>query len=432
MKFLRAPILILFVYSSNLMATELPVEHRWSSFEAATLKSLWIGNLILKPKTDKTNRVANNPLAVELGHKLFFDTRFSRNGKISCASCHKPEKYFTDGLDTAKGIKMLARNAPTIVGSSQHTWFFHDGRADNLWSQALGPLENALEHGGNRNQFAHIIYNDAAHRKTYELIFGKMPNISNKKRFPKNAGPVKDKRSRQAWSQMTKADKKTITDIFVNIGKVIAAYESQLQPAASRFDNYVKALMQKNLQEMEKQLSINEVKGLRIFVSKAQCTVCHSGPMFTDKGFHNISIPPRKSQTGKNLKHDWGRYKGAQQVLKSPFNCRSEYNDALKSKNEKDCDELEYMVMDSHETQGAMKTPSLRNVAKTAPYMHGGQFKTLVEVIKHYDNPPPVTFRKSELFLNFDLDEKEVAQLEAFLKSLNSPINAAPKWLVAP
>lgn len=437
MRLLKSSIKLLtfFICSTNFMAAELPTEHRWSDFELATLKTLWLGNL--KLETDKSNRVANNSVAVELGHKLFFDTRLSRNGEIACVSCHQPDKYFTDGLDTAKGIKKLTRNAPTIVGSRQHTWFFHDGRADSLWSQALGPLENALEHGGNRSQYAHIIFNDAALRKTYELIFGVMPNISNNKRFPKNAGPVKDKSSNQAWKGMANADKKIITDIFVNIGKVIAAYESQLQPAASRFDNYVKAIIEQDTLQVQTQLSLSEVKGLRIFISKAKCTVCHSGPMFTDKGFHNISIPPRKIQIGKDktvkeLKHDWGRYKGAQQVLKSPFNCRGNYNDTLESSSASNCDELEYMVMDQHETQGAMKTPSLRNVAKTAPYMHGGQFKTLAEVIKHYDNPPPVKFRKSELFLNFDLDDNEVEQLEAFLKSLNSPIDAKAKWLTAP
>lgn len=423
-------ILTLLSYSYNLLAMELPAEHRWSAAEIAMLKTLWIGNL--KSESDKTNRVVSNPIAIDMGHKLFFDKRISANGKIACANCHQPDKYFTDGLDTAQGLAKVARNAPTIIGSSQHIWFFHDGRADNLWSQALGPLENELEHGANRAQLAHIVFNDVALRNQYEKIFGKMPDISNKKRFPSKAGPVKDQLANKAWKKMTKADQKTITDIFVNVGKVIAAYETQLQPAASRFDHYVKALMKNDSQQMQKQLSTDEVKGLRIFVVKAKCTVCHSGPMLTDKGFHNISVPPRKDEAGKNLKHDWGRYKGARQVLKSPFNCRGSYNDAALNGETKSCDELEYMVMDSHETQGAIKTPSLRNVAKTAPYMHAGQFKTLRDVIEHYDNPPPVTFRKSELFLNFNLEEQEIQQLEAFLKSLSSPIDAPSKWLKAP
>jgi len=419
-------LLFLVSCSANLLAIELPVEHRWTKSEIAMLKTLWIGNL--KSGKDKTNRVDANPVAIDMGHKIFFDKQFSVNGKVACASCHQPDKYFTDGLDTARGIGKTSRNAPTIVGSSQHTWFFHDGRNDSLWSQALGPLENELEHGGNRNQFAHIIFNDPALRKSYEKLFGKMPDISDTKRFPQHAGPVKNKSASVAWKAMNKKDRNTITTIFVNTGKVIAAYEAQLQPAASRFDNYIKALKEKNPQEMQKQLTTDEVKGLRVFVTKAKCTVCHSGPMLTDEGFHNISAPPRKDESGNNLKHDWGRYKGSRQVLKSQFNCRSNFND----NKDKSCDELEYIVMDRHETQGAMKTPSLRNVAKTAPYMHAGQLKTLNDVIKHYDNPPAVTFRQSELFLNFDLDEQEVKQLELFLKSLNSEIDAEPKWLIAP
>lgn len=435
MKFPGGFVLLLSIMSC-LQASELPVEHRWSASEIALLKSLWIGNL--KHKVDETNRVVTNLEVIKLGHKLFFDKRFSLDGKVACSSCHHPNKYFTDGLATAKGIANVTRNTPTIVGSSQHTWFFRDGRADSLWSQALGPLENVLEHGGNRTQFAHIVFNDRLLRQSYEDVFGKMPDISNLKRFPEHAGPVENKAASQAWQNMRRQDKKIITDIFVNLGKALAAYETQLQPAASRFDFYIRALVENNTTEMQKHLSIQEVKGLRVFLSKAKCTVCHSGPMLTDNGFHNISVPARVNQNNTDqadkagIKNDWGRYIGARQVLKNPFNCRSQYNDAAGQQGIKNCDELEYIVMDQHETQGAMKTPGLRNVAKTAPYMHAGQYKTLREVIEHYDNPPPVTFRKSELFLNFDLDEQEVDNLEAFLKTLNSPINAAPELLVSP
>lgn len=291
----------------------------------------------------------------------------------------------------------------------------------------MGPLENPLEHGGNRNQFAHIIFSDPILRKEYTLLFGSIPDISDSKRFPKHAAPVKNKSLSKAWHDMAKGDQKIITDIFVNIGKVIAAYETQLQPAPSRFDNYVKTLLENNNTDTPNKLSDTEVKGLQLFIGKGKCTTCHSGSMFTDKGFHNISVQPRIPE-----KYDWGRYTGAKQVVKSHFNCRSEYNDTPLENGVKQCDELEYMVMDRHETFGAMKTPSLRNVSRTAPYMHAGQYKTLRDVIKHYNDPPKLTNRQSALFLDIDLNEEELNQLEAFLHTLDSAISANKILLAKP
>ena len=402
---------VLIMQSMPILATEV----NWSAQEMAMLKSLWIGSN--KPDKDLSNAIVENPVAISLGHKLFFDTRFSANGKISCSSCHKPDKFFSDGIDIGEGLKKVSRNTPTIVGASQNTWFFHDGRNDSLWSQAMGPLENPLEHGGNRNQFAHIINSDPELRNEYIQLFGTLPNISNIKRFPMHAGPVKNKSTLNSWQGMKKPDQKIITDIFVNIGKVIAAYETLLQPAPSRFDKYVNALLKNNQSEMDKQLTEKEVKGLKLFINKGNCTTCHSGSMFSDNGFHNISVQPRIKG-----KFDWGRYTGAKQVVNSPFNCRSEYNDAPKNQGDKPCDELKYIIMDRHETFGAMKTPSLRNVSKTAPYMHAGQYKTLRDVLKHYNDLPPLTNRQSELFLNLNLNEEELDQLEAFLHTLDSSI----------
>lgn len=412
---------LLISLSTFIQANELAKAHQYTDQQLAILKTLWISSA--KQTSEPSNRVLNNKAAINLGHKIFFDKRFSKNNQVSCASCHHPDKYFSDGFETAKGISTVNRNAPTIVGSSHGTWFFHDGRSDSLWAQALGPLENEQEHGGNRGQYAKLIYTDPVLRAKYEAIFGIMPDLNDNKRFPDHAGPVRDKNAAQAWKGMQQADQDIITDIFVNTGKAIAAYETQLQPAPSRFDNYINALMQNDINKMEKQLSTDELKGLRLFIGKANCTICHIGPMFTDNGFHNISIPARK---GKQF--DWGRYTGAKQVLKSPFNCRSHYNDA---KN-KSCDELEYIVLNGHETLGAIKTPSLRNVTKTAPYMHAGQYKTLHEVIKHYNDPPAVQNRQSELFPDIELNEQEMKQLEAFLHSLNSEIDAEPALLVAP
>lgn len=398
-----------------------PDLHQWSAEERFHLQRLWIEGLDSQP--DRSNRVVEDPAAIGLGHRLFFDRRLSADGSIACASCHKPESYFTDGLDVAEGLSQTDRNTPTVVGASHSLWFFHDGRSDSLWSQALGPLENEREHGGNRARCAHLVFEDPKLRAGYEAAFGPMPDITDRKRFPPSAGPVADKSAAKAWQAMAKADRELITAIFVNIGKALAAYQTRLQPAPSRFDNYVASLSKGDQVSAGEQLSEEELKGLRIFLNKGNCILCHSGPLFTDKGFHNISVPAREGKA-----YDWGRYTGGQQVVKSPFNCRGEFNDA----ENKACQELEYIVLEKNETLGSMKTPSLRNVAKTAPYMHAGQYKTLREVIEHYNDPPPLKYRISDLFLDVDLNEQEMIQLEAFLKSLNSDIAADPAYLGPP
>lgn len=178
---------------------------------------------------------------------------------------------------------------------------------------------------------------------------------------------------------------------------------------------------------MHKSLTPLEENGLRIFVREARCITCHSGPLFSDQGFHNISVQPEDGHP-----HDWGRYKGARKLLENPFNCRSQYNDSHSGELASPCDELKHMVMSRHETQGAMKTPSLRNISKTAPYMHAGQYASLRDVIEHYNTPPPARFRRSELFLQVDLTETEMDMLEAFLKSLDSDIISDRKYLKSP
>jgi cytochrome c peroxidase len=159
--------------------------HNWSATEVATLKSLWIGSL-QPPPPDPSNKFADDPEAARLGHLIFFDKRFSANGKIACVSCHLPEKAFTDGLGRAKGLGTTQRGAPTLIGAAYSPWFFWDGRSDSQWSQAMGPLENQLEHGSSRTRIAHIIYEDQAYRKQYESIFvRKKPARSTTKPPPK-------------------------------------------------------------------------------------------------------------------------------------------------------------------------------------------------------------------------------------------------------
>jgi cytochrome c peroxidase len=408
----------------------------WSESELALLRLQWLGSLPELPP-DPTNKYADNPAAAEFGQKLFFDNRFSANGKVACATCHVPENYFTDGLAKSRGVGEASRSAPGIIGVAFSPWFFWDGRSDSLWSQALGPLESGVEHGGDRSQYAHIIYSDPVYRKAYEGLFGELPDLSDIKRFPRNAGPVDDRASNERWQEMTEADRKAITRVFVNTGKAIAAYERLLMPAPSRFDRYVETLLHGE-QAGTTTLTIDEVAGLKLFVGRAMCITCHQGPLFTNNGFHNVGIPDPATIKPKYLPPlfyvlkdkppvDTGRYKGIQQALQSEFNCLNEYSDA----QDEDCAELKFANKKHTGTSGAFKVPTLRNVAKTAPYMHAGQFKSLGDVLKHYNTAPRAHVGHNEL-LPLNLKEKELEQIEAFLRSLSSPPDAATELLRKP
>lgn len=399
-----------------------PEKHRWNAEQISILKQLWIGNLL--SREDRSNHASLNKEAVSLGKKIFFDKRFSLNNNISCASCHQPDKYFTDGLKTAKGINKTARNTPTIVGVSQNDWFFHDGRSDSLWSQALGPLESADEHGGNRSIYAHLVFNEPELRLRYEKVFGKIADISDSTRFPFSAGPVTDTHTNKNWQLMSLADQNIINRIFVNIGKSLAAYEATLQVDKSRFDHYIEAIVANNWASAEKTFNNNEAHGLRLFIGKAKCILCHSGPMFTDKVFHNIGTVKMSNEI-----YDFGRYEGAKKVMKNEFNCRSQYNDNKLDK----CNELKYISFDKHETVAAFKTPGLRNVSKTAPYMHDGQYNTLNQVIHHYTDLEKPVIGSRDLLLPITLENREIIQIESFLKTLNSQvknITQQVKWLI--
>ena len=113
------------------------------------------------PPADPTNRWAEDPAAAHLGQWLFFDTRFSRNGEVACATCHDPEQGFGDGKALAEGIEQTERHAPSIWNTTYNRWHFWDGRADSHWAQALAPLEAPTEHGGNRLAYAHLLHDDA-------------------------------------------------------------------------------------------------------------------------------------------------------------------------------------------------------------------------------------------------------------------------------
>ena len=407
-----------FAVKATATETDTRADSVWSDAEISMLRSLSLHSL--RPlQADPSNAVADDSRAAALGQKLFFDPRLSANGEVSCASCHQPDRYFTDGLGQARGIATTPRGAPTLLGASYYAWFFWDGRRDSQWAQALGPLESGLEHGTTRVELARLIVADPDYHAAYAALFGALPDLSDTKRFPKRAGPSSERNITDAWNAMSAGDRQLVSRIFVNIGKSLAAYERLLMPGTGRFDRYVEALQENNAAAMQEAMTANEVAGLKLFVGKAMCIRCHNGPLLTDHGFHNIGVP-----FAEGLHLDWGRYQGVQKALKDEFNCLSEYSDA----GQKDCAELRFAKTMKDETIGAFKAPTLRNVAETAPYMHSGQFADLDAVLDHYNKA--TTSRKAPIghsdLLPINLTAEELAQLKAFLHTLTGPPAIAP------
>ncbi len=364
----------------------------WSDAEVAMLQSLWIGSLPDLPP-DPSNAVADDADAAGFGQALFFSTALSPSQAIACATCHRPELRFTDGMQKGRGIGVSRRNTMSIVGSAYSPWQYWDGRRDSQWSQALSPIEDAAEHGGSRELAVSAVAADASLRRQYENIFGAMPSLEE----PQN-----------------------VVRVFANLGKAIAAYERLIMPGPSRFDEYVEAVMAGNQQRQDRLFTVDERAGLRLFLGKAQCTQCHNGPLLTNHEFHNTGLLSSPGEVP-----DKGRAAGVREVLADPFNCLGEFSDAPPEA----CAELEF-ARSGFEVLGAFRTPSLRNLENTQPYMHKGQLFTLAEVLVHYNEAPAAMIGHNEA-KPLGLSRTELRQLEAFLETLAAPL-ATPEDLLGP
>ncbi|MFQ5655118.1 MAG: cytochrome-c peroxidase [Planctomycetota bacterium] len=364
------------------------------------------------PPADPTNRVADDPRAVHLGRFLFFDPRLSGKGDVSCASCHEPARGFADGL-ARRWVDM--RHTPSLWNVAHNRWFFWDGRADSLWAQALHSIEAPLEFGGSRLQVAHLVHDDPELRRAYEALFGPLPDLSDDDRFPPAGRPLPEdpeEALHRAWLSMAIEDRRTIDRIFAGIGKAIAAYERRLVSDRSPFDLFAEGLLDGD-PEKRRALSPAARRGLKLFVGSANCRSCHAGPNLSDGEFHNIGVPP----LGGNAPRDPGRYRGGELVLADPFNARGDHSDDRRGRAAMRLERLRI----SGRAWGEFKTPSLRNVARTAPYMHQGQFRSLREVVTFYstlENVIPYGHHKETVLKPLNLSDDQIDDLVAFLESL--------------
>lgn len=283
----------------------------------------------------------NNPPTVEkveLGRMLFFDKRLSADNTVACATCHAPEKAFTDGKPTSIGIRgqLVPRNSPTVINRVFSQAQFWDGRAPSLEEQAKAPVVSPIEMG----------------MPSHEAMVQKISQLQGyKPLFEKAFG----------------TDKITAD----HVAQAIASFERTIVSGNSAFDRY-EAGGDKNA------LSESAKRGLELFRTKARCSICHSGFNFTDELYHNLGVGMDKPNP------DLGRYNV--------------------TKQEKD--------------KGAFKTPTLREITKTAPYMHDGSLKTLEEVIDWYDRGGHKNPWLDPEIKPLNLTVQEKKDLIEFLKSL--------------
>jgi cytochrome c peroxidase len=335
---------------------------------------------------DTTNAYEQNEDAANLGQTIFFDERFSSNKEVSCATCHEPDKYFTDGVQIAAGTGQTTRNSPTVLNSAHQRWFFWDGRADTLWGQPIQTMEHPAEMNFPRKKIISTIAQDPKLSASWNDTFGEL-------------------------------DMKDVDGNAAKVAKALASYITKLDATDAPFDAFVAG--------DSNAISSSAQRGLQFFIRDGGCLRCHFGPWFSDGAFHSVGIGP----LGGGALKDAGRASAIDKLKTAKFTAGSEHSDdpsgirATISKH----------IAKRREDWGSFRTPSLRNVAKTAPYMHAGQIATLEAVVEHYsslENFVSADHHRETILEPLNLTEQQKTDLIAFLESLTAPLPDAA--LLAP
>lgn len=320
---------------------------------------------------------AGNPLTAEkvaLGRSLYFDKRLSADGTLSCAVCHDPASALADQSQTAVGTAGVAgsRNSPTILNSMFSPNQFWDGRASSLEEQAKSPLVNPAEMG--MKDFAAVEARVAAveeYRRRFRQVFG-------------NQGVTID-----------------------TISKAIAAFERTQLSGNSPFDRFTAG--------DKTAISDAQKRGWELFRGKAGCIECHSftlsSPFFTDFGFHNTGVATKNRNFAELIRHlDRGGKPAAQEgQVTNPLSHKDGFSELGR-----------YLVTKQLKDVGAFKTPSLRDVELTTPYMHDGSVKTLLDVVRFYNRGGERNPALADKIRPLGLTEGEMSDLVEFLRALTS------------
>ena len=285
--------------------------HAATEFTPAERELLLTLSPLPPPPRDTTNAVDTMPAAISFGAALFFDKRLSGSGRFSCASCHDPAKAWTDGASLPQAESTGLRNTPTLWNAAHQRWLFWDGSADSLWSQALRPIEDPLEMNGTRLQVVQTIAGDASLTALYEKVFGQRPELGDAQPLPAVGGPRSRLVDAQVnWWQLPSSDRERVNRIFVNVGKAIAAFVGTIVTKEAPFDRFVADLRAGQLSSTA--LRPAAQRGLKLFIGRGNCVLCHSGPNFSNLEFHDIRVPPLNSQ----MQPDLGRSEGIAEAIR--------------------------------------------------------------------------------------------------------------------
>lgn len=328
------------------------------------------------------------PAKIALGKRLFDDTRFSTTGEVACATCHVDETAFTDSpRSVSEGINKLTgtRNAPTVVNAAYNKTQFWDGRSPSLEDQARHPFVNPVEMGQpDHEPILEVIRGDEDYVKAFRDVFG------------------------------LKADEIAIEDVT----KAIAAFERTEVAGDSAFDRWYFG-GDKNA------MSEEAVRGFDVFLKDGRCVSCHTieqdHALFTDHLFHNIGV-------GTNDIQD-----RVPELARAFLVAKNEGADVdVAVLTNPDTSHLgRFAVDDQFSSMGGFKTPTLRNIAATAPYMHDGSMQTLREVVEHYNNGgvTPADAKVNDFLSGgirpLELSARQIDDLVAFMEALTSPQYAA-------
>lgn len=322
--------------------------------------------------------VDKNPLTrakIELGRQLYFDGRLSKDGTISCGSCHAPEFGYAKNTQFGIGVggQQGGRNSPVAYNRIVSSLQFWDGRADSLEAQAVGPIANPIEMSNTHEACVATIKGIDGYRLQFEKVFPDGVTIDNvgkaiasfERSLVTGTSPWDYYEAFKTFSDANKEDLADLAALKKDDPELFAKYES-LKKAAD-----------------EHPISDSAKRGGEIFFGdKGSCTACHVGANFTDEKYHNLGVGMEKPEP------DLGRF--------------------VITKDEKE--------------KGAFKTPTVRNVELTAPYMHDGSQKTLEEVVEWYDKGGHPNQWLDEKIKPLKLTAEQKADLVAFMKALTGPL----------
>lgn len=333
---------------------------------------------------DPSNRVSGNPKAIALGKTLFFDKRLSKNGDVSCATCHRPSQGWSDGVEISKAAgTAVHRNTQSLMDVRFNRWFGWGGQADNLWAQSIRPIMAPNEMGATSNHAISVVRRDPALLAGYLSVFGADVALDD-----------------------TEA-------VLANLGKALAAFQQTLVSGRTAFDRFRDALVARDWEVAAKYPKAAQ-RGAKLFIGRGNCNICHFGPMFTTGEFHDAGVPYFIARG----KVDSGRFEGVEAVKESPWNLAGRHNDDPEKRGAW----ASRQVVRLHRNFGEFRIPTLRNLTKTAPYMHNGSLPTLERVVRHYSeiNMDRLHADGEQILKPLRLSSDEIADLVAFLETLSA------------